>query len=32
LLKSADILVAEIAARFQIARSTFYHAILKPAA
>jgi len=32
LLKSAEILVAEIAARFHIARSTLYRAILKPAA
>ncbi len=32
LLKSADIPVAEIAARFYIARSTLYRAILKPAA
>lgn len=32
LLKSAQIPVAEIAARFQIARSTLYRAILKPAA
>lgn len=32
LLKSADIPVSEIAARFHIARSTLYRAILKPAA
>ena len=32
LLKSADIPVAENAARFHIARSTLYRAILKPAA
>ncbi len=32
LLKSADIPVAEIAARFGIARSTLYRTILKPAA
>ena len=32
LLKSADIPVAEIAARFGIARSTLYRAILKPVA
>lgn len=32
LLKSAEIPVAEIAARFHIARSTLYRAILKPAA
>ena len=32
LLKSADISVAEIAARFHIARSTLYRAILKAAA
>ncbi len=31
LLKSAEIPVAEIAARFHIARSTLYRAILKPA-
>ncbi len=32
LLNSADIPVSEIAARFHIARSTLYRAILKPAA
>lgn len=32
LLKSAEIPVAEIAARFHIARSTLYRAILKSAA
>jgi hypothetical protein len=32
LLKTADIPVAEIAARFGIARSTLYRAIIKPAA
>jgi predicted DNA-binding transcriptional regulator AlpA len=32
LLKTADIPVAEIAARFGIARSTFYRTILKTAA
>jgi DNA invertase Pin-like site-specific DNA recombinase len=32
LLKTADIPVAEIAARFGIARSTLYRTILKPAA
>jgi DNA invertase Pin-like site-specific DNA recombinase len=32
LLKSAEIPVAEIAARFHIARSTLYRAILKPGA
>jgi len=32
LLKTADIPAAEIAARFGIARSTLYRAVLKPAA
>ncbi len=32
LLKTADVPVAEIAARFGIARSTLYRAVLKPAA
>ncbi len=32
LLKSVKITVAEIAARFHIARSTLYRAILKPTA
>jgi predicted transcriptional regulator len=32
LLKTADIPVAEIAARFGVARSTLYRAVLNPAA
>ena len=32
LLKAADIPVAEIAARFGVARSTLYRAVLNPAA